>query len=128
MKILIAEDDPNFRALLLEILTESGHQPLIEENGLLAWDRLNKDGADMAILDVNMPVMTGFELLKKIRHCDKHKNMPVIMLTIREFVSDQVEGYDTGADDYLTKPFDRHVLLSRIGVLERRIIKKRKGT
>lgn len=125
MKVLVAEDDSNFQALLKEILTEAGHQPFIEENGLLAWNRLNKDGADIAILDVNMPKMTGFELLKKIRTSEKYKNIPVIMLTIRGFANDQVEGYETGADDYLTKPFDSHILLSRLKVLERRIIKQR---
>ena len=125
MKILIAEDDSNFQALIKEVLTEAGHEPMIEENGLLAWNRLQKDGADMAILDVNMPQMTGFELLSKIRNCDKFKDLPVLMLTIKAFVNDQVQGYDTGADDYLTKPFDNAVLLSRIKVLERRIIKKR---
>lgn len=124
MKILIAEDDSNFQALIKEVLTEAGHEPMIEENGLLAWNRLQKDGADMAILDVNMPEMDGFELLSKIRGCDKFKDLPVLMLTIKAFVNDQVQGYDTGADDYLTKPFDNAVLLSRIKVLERRIIKK----
>ena len=124
MKILVAEDDSNFQALINAVLSEAGHTPLIEENGLLAWNRLNKDGADIAILDVNMPEMTGFELLRKIRESKKYKNLPVIMLTIREFASDQIKGYDTGADDYLTKPFDNAVLLSRLKVLERRIINR----
>ncbi len=127
MKILIAEDSSIFQALLREILTKAGHVPMIENNGLLAWNRLNKDGADMGILDVNMPEMDGFELLKKIRSCEKYKNLPVLMLTIKAFVDDKVTGYNTGADDYLTKPFDNAVLLARIKVLERRIIKKNRG-
>ena len=86
--------------------------------------RLQAEGADMAVLDVNMPEMDGFELLKHIRTDDRFKNMPVLMLTIRAFADDQVQGYETGADDYLTKPFHNDILLARIKVLERRILKK----
>lgn len=124
MKILVADDNDAFRALVVEILTEAGYEVAAEINGLLAWKRLQADGADMAVLDVNMPEMDGFELLRNIRTDDRFKAMPVLMLTIRAFADDQVQGYDTGADDYLTKPFHNDVLLSRVRVLERRILKK----
>ncbi|OGS32938.1 MAG: hypothetical protein A2218_10135 [Elusimicrobia bacterium RIFOXYA2_FULL_53_38] len=124
MKILVADDDNTFRSLVLEILTGAGYEVAAEENGLLAWNRLEADGADMAVLDVNMPEMDGFELLKRIRASETHKNMPVLMLTIRAFADDQVQGYETGADDYLAKPFNNAVLLARVKVLERRILKK----
>lgn len=124
MKVLVADDDNTFRSLVVEILTEAGYEVAAEENGLLAWNRLQAEGADLAILDINMPEMDGFELLKNIRNSEKHKDMPVLMLTIRAFADDQVQGYDTGADDYLTKPFANDVLLARVKVLERRILKK----
>lgn len=124
MKILVADDNDAFRALVVEILTEAGYEVAAEINGLLAWERLQADGADMAVLDVNMPEMDGFELLRNIRTDDRFKAMPVLMLTIRALADDQVQGYDTGADDYLTKPFHNDVLLARVKVLERRILKK----
>ncbi|HAH31334.1 MAG TPA: hypothetical protein DCL44_03355 [Elusimicrobia bacterium] len=123
MKVLLADDDDTFRSLVLEILTDAGYDVTAEINGLLAWERLQAEGADMAVLDINMPKMDGFEVLRHIRSDDRFKNMPVLMLTIRAFADDQVQGYETGADDYLTKPFDHEVFLSRVRVLERRIIK-----
>lgn len=124
MKILIADDDNNFRTLITAVITEGGHTPMPEENGRLAWERLEKEGADMAVLDVNMPEMDGLELLKKIRCSPRHRALPVLMLTIRAFAEDQVSGYDTGADDYLTKPFDNDILLARITALARRAGRK----
>ena len=126
MKVLVADDDNIFRSLVVEILTEAGYDVTAEVNGQLAWERLQADGADMAVLDINMPEMDGFTLLKHIRTDDRFKAMPVLMLTIRAFADDQVQGYDTGADDYLIKPFDNDVLLSRIRALERRILNKDK--
>lgn len=124
MKVLVADDDDNFRSLVVAILTEDGYEVAAEVNGRLAWENLQANGADMAVLDINMPEMDGFELLRHIRTDSRFKDMPVLMLTIRAFAEDQVTGYDTGADDYLTKPFDNDVFLSRIKVLERRILKK----
>jgi DNA-binding response OmpR family regulator len=125
MRILIAEDDDNFRTLITEVLEQAGHTPLPAANGLLAWERLEREGADMLVTDVNMPKMDGLQLLGKVRASEKHRDIPVLMLTIRAFAEDQVAGYETGADDYLTKPFDNGVFIARINVLERRILKKK---
>lgn len=122
MKILIADDDDNFRLLLSEVLADSGHEVTAHENGLRAWEHLQAEAADLAVLDVNMPEMDGFELLSRIRADIGMKSMPVLLLTIRSEVSDQVCGYDSGADDYLPKPFSSEVLTARIKVLERRIL------
>lgn len=124
MRILIAEDDENFRTLITEVLAQAGHSPLPEPNGRLAWERLLREGADMVVTDINMPEMDGFQLLARIRASDSCRAIPVLMLTIRAFVDDQVAGYETGADDYLTKPFENAVFLARIHTLERRILKK----
>ena len=122
MKILIADDDLVFRSLVSEVLTDAGYEVSAHENGRLAWEALQAEGADMAVLDINMPEMDGVELLGLIRADANFVNMPVLMLTIRSFVEDQVQGYDHGADDYLTKPFSNEVLVARLKVLERRIL------
>ena len=122
MKILVADDDLLFRTLVTEVLTDAGYEVAAHENGLLAWEHLQAEGADMAVLDVNMPEMGGVELLGNIRADDRFKAMPVLMLTIRSMVEDQVSSYDHGADDYLTKPFANEVLVARVKVLERRIL------
>lgn len=124
MKILIAEDDDNFRTLITEILKQNGYIPLAEPNGRLAWERLQRDGADMVVTDINMPELDGFCLLRNIRNSEIYRGIPILMLTIRELAEDQVAGYETGADDYLTKPFDNDVFLARVKVLERRILKR----
>lgn len=124
MKILVADDDNTFRSLVNEILTDAGYEVSAHENGRLAWDYLQAEGADLAVLDINMPEMDGIELLGRIRTDEKFKNMPVLLLTIRAFTEDQVRGYDHGADDYLTKPFSNDVLVARVKVLERRILEK----
>ncbi|MDA8132876.1 MAG: response regulator transcription factor [Elusimicrobia bacterium] len=121
MRILIAEDDDNFRSLITEVVSQAGHEAAAEPNGRLAWERLLREGADMLITDINMPELDGFGLLRNVRGSDEYGKIPVLMLTIRELAEDQVAGYDTGADDYLTKPFANEVLLARIKVLERRI-------
>ena len=122
MKILIADDDLVFRSLVSEVLMDAGYEVSAHENGRLAWEALQAEGADMAVLDINMPEMDGVELLGLIRADANFVNMPVLMLTIRSFVEDQVQGYDHGADDYLTKPFPNEVLVARLKVLERRIL------
>ncbi|MEK7722287.1 MAG: response regulator transcription factor [Elusimicrobiota bacterium] len=124
MKILIADDDSTFRSLVTEILTGAGYEVSAHENGRLAWESLQTNGAELAVLDINMPEMDGIELLGRIRADEKFKGMPVLLLTIRAFAEDQVQGYDRGADDYLPKPFNSDVLVARVKVLERRILNR----
>jgi DNA-binding response OmpR family regulator len=124
MNILIAEDDKTFRTFISEILQNAGYKVFAEENGQLAWETLNKESIDMAVFDINMPVLGGLDLLKKVRADEKYKHLPVLFLTVRAMVDDQVRGYETGVDDYITKPFDSEVFLARIKALSRRIHKK----
>ncbi|MDD2805401.1 MAG: response regulator transcription factor [Elusimicrobiales bacterium] len=124
MKILIAEDDDNVRTLIAEILTQAGHTAIPTTNGLQAWERLHTEGADLLVTDINMPVMDGLQLLSKIRSSDTHSALPALVLTIKALTEDQISGYETGADDYLVKPFDNEVFVARINALERRIVKK----
>jgi DNA-binding response OmpR family regulator len=123
--VLVVDDDEMFRELVTEILTQAGYRVLRAPDGLAAWDILQRksEKVDLAVLDLNMPKMDGLELTRRIRDDARHKDLPVLMLTVRALIEDQVSGYDRGADDYLTKPFDSKMLLTRIKVLERRILK-----
>lgn len=125
MRILIAEDDDIFRSLITELLEQAGYKPLPAANGLLAWELLQREGADMLVTDINMPEMDGFQLLARVRADAKYGALPVLMLTIRDFAEDQITGYETGADDYLIKPFDASVFVARVKVLQRRILRDR---
>ena len=127
MKVIVVDDDKTLKTVIVRGLTIAGYEVMAEENGLVAWKRLQKEKADIAVLDINMPKMNGFQLLKKIRTDKRFKNMPVIMLSVRNLAKDQVKGYDTGADDYLPKPFKMDVFIARIKLLERRILKKEIG-
>ncbi|MBI3548755.1 MAG: response regulator [Elusimicrobia bacterium] len=121
--VLVADDDPNFREIVTEVLTGAGYKVDPVSDGQEGWEHLDARGADMAVLDLNMPRMDGLQLTKKIRQDARFKDMPILLLTIRALVEEQVAGYDRGADDYLTKPFENKMLVARLKVLERRILK-----
>ena len=118
MTILIADDDDLLRELVEIVLTSAGYKVSAHPNGRLAWESLQKTGADMAVHDINMPEMDGLELLDCIRADDRFKEMPVMILTSNRGASDQAHGYERGADDYLTKPFENDMLLKRVKLLE----------
>lgn len=118
--VLVADDDEMFRELVTEILTQGGYAVVRAEDGQAAWDAMQRKKVDLAVLDLNMPRMDGLELTRKIRDDAKYRDLPVLLLTVRSMVEDQVSGYERGADDYLTKPFDSKMLLARVKVLERR--------
>ena len=122
--VLVADDDEMFRELVTEILTQGGYTVVRAEDGQAAWDLMQRKKVDIAVLDLNMPRMDGLELTRKVRDDAKYKDLPILMLTVRALVDNQVEGYARGADDYLTKPFDSQMLLARVKVLERRTLKK----
>ncbi len=120
--ILVAEDDEIFRELIIEILSRSGYAVAAAKDGQEAWELLQKTPADMAVLDLNMPRMDGMELTRLIRADARFREMPILMLTVRSLVDDQLTGFERGADDYLNKLFDPKMLLARLRVLERRIL------
>ena len=121
-KILVAEDDPILRELIMRVLEQGGYATLVTEDGQEGWEKLIAEGADMAVLDLNMPRLDGLALCRKIRQDKRFAELPILLLTVRYLVEDQVKGYERGADDYLTKPFDNKMLLARLKVLERRIL------
>lgn len=121
-RVLVAEDDEGMAEFLEYVLKAAGYEPLMCADGAEAWDRLMKEGADLAVLDVNMPRLSGLELCDLIRADARRREMPVLMLTVRSKPDDQVEGYQSGADDYLPKPFSIDVLVARLRALERRLL------
>lgn len=110
-KILIADDEKEVTELLHLYLEKDGFQVFSAGDGITALGIVSTEKLDCAILDVMMPELNGFQLLKKIR---EKTNIPVIMLTARTNSSDKVLGLDMGADDYVTKPFDPLELCARV--------------
>ena len=118
MRLLIVEDEPRMQELLRRGLTEEGHTVLCAADGNEAWLKLREQEFDIAILDVMMPRMNGFELALQMR---SQKNFtPILMLTAKDSVPDIVQGLDLGADDYVTKPFSFGELLLRLRAVKRR--------
>jgi len=111
MTILIADDENDIRNLIKISLEENGYTVLTAQNGREALDILSAQEVHLAILDVMMPVMDGFNLLRKIR---EHSTIPVIFLTARTDDMDKVLGLGLGADDYLPKPFSIAELVARV--------------
>lgn len=114
--ILIIEDDNALRSALEYDLAAEGYSVVSAENGRTALERL--DSTDIALLDVNLPDMEGYELCRKIKN---RKNIPVIFLTCRDMEQDELNGFNSGADDYVTKPFSLPVLHKRIAAVLKRV-------
>jgi len=116
MKILIAEDDPVSRCFLEVTLAKWGYEVSAACDGNQAWQALQEDPPAIAILDWMMPGIDGAEVCRRLRASQTQTPAYVIMLTAKTDKKDVVQGLDAGADDYLTKPFDRQELRARIGV------------
>lgn len=124
-KILLAEDEADLAGLLSEALARAGYEPVVRGTGTGAWSYLRGGGAaDLAVLDVHMPGIDGLELCRRIRAHPRLRELPVLMMTVRGLPDEQVEGYETGADDYLVKPFPEELLLARVRALERRLLER----
>jgi two-component system OmpR family response regulator len=119
MKILLAEDDLNLGELLASFLENKGFSVDLVRNGKIAFQQFNLKKYDFCILDVMMPEVDGFTLAKYIREIDK--NTPILFLTAKTMKEDKLQGFEVGADDYLTKPFSMEELLARINAIMRRV-------
>ncbi len=126
MRILIAEDDRITRASLARQLGNWGHAVTAAEDGQLAWERFQTGGFDIVITDWEMPRLTGVEFVQRIRQAAASTYVYVIMLTSRSDKSDIVRGIETGADDFVSKPFDREELRVRLLAGERIVTLERK--
>ncbi len=124
-KILIVEDDKNISKLVKYNLDKDGYDCTTSITGEEALDILEKEPIDLVVLDLMLPKMDGFEVCRRIRQDDKHKNVPIIMLTAKGQEVDRIVGLELGADDYMVKPFSPRELSLRIkAVLKRGKIKE----
>lgn len=119
-KLLLVEDEQKIADTLKMGLTEAGFTVEVAYDGMTAWTCFQQNPFDLVVLDVNLPVLGGLELCKRIRQ--QNTQVPVIMLTALGALGDKIEGYDAGADDYLVKPFEFKELLLKIRVLLRRTL------
>lgn len=117
MRILLAEDEKDLVNALCTILKHSNYSVDVVYNGADAVEYLESGVYDVAIFDIMMPVMDGITALKKVR--ESGNNVPIIMLTAKSQIDDKVLGLDSGANDYLTKPFAAKELLARIRAVTR---------
>lgn len=118
MRVLIVEDEPAVADLLMRALREVAWAPDIARTGTAALQVLAVNEYDLAVLDIALPDIDGFEVCRRWRK--RGGNTPILMLTARHALGDPVTGLDAGADDYLTKPFAIEELLARLRALARR--------
>lgn len=117
-KILIAEDDIPLGIALQTTLEDDTHTVELVEDGAEAYDRLRLYNYELVILDIDLPGLNGFEVCKRYRN--ERGKLPILMLTGKSSIADKSEGFESGADDYLTKPFNMKELLLRVKALLRR--------
>ena len=110
-KILIVDDEEMIRKLLRVLLDKLGYEVKEAADGEQAIEELSKDVFDLLICDILMPKKDGWEVIKEAKSNSKSKNMPVILLTVKNEDSDVFKGYDLGANYYMTKPFTKAQLL-----------------
>ncbi len=117
MKVLIVDDEEKIRNVIREYCESSNYECDEAENGNIALEKLKKNDYDILILDIMMPKMDGFELLKEL---PKEYKIPTIILSARDEELDKLQGFDLGIDDYLTKPFSPKELIARIKAITKR--------
>jgi len=118
MRVLIVEDDVAIARVVKRGLEQAGFQADIAQDGVAGFEAVFKASYNLIVLDIMLPRMDGFRVCEELRK--RRVRIPILMLTARGAVDDRVKGLDTGADDYLPKPFDFNELLARIRALLRR--------
>lgn len=117
MRIILVEDDHNLATALAKALSTEGNTVDSVNTGEAALFLVENTDADAVILDLGLPDMDGLEVLARLKRIKRH--LPVMLLTARDSLNDKVSGLDSGADDYLTKPFDMPELIARLRVMQR---------
>lgn len=120
MTILVAEDDRDIAELIARYLHKAGWTPHLAATGDEALAFARRHPLDLAILDVMLPGMSGFDLCRALRASEPTARLPIIMLTARAEESDRIIGLDLGADDYIAKPFSPNELVARVRAVSRR--------
>jgi two-component system OmpR family response regulator len=118
MRLLLVEDDPMIGQAMLSVLRAENHAVDWVRDSEMADAALRDQSYDLMLLDLGLPLRDGLQLLREVRR--RRVNLPVLVVTARDAVSDRVAGLDAGADDYLVKPFDTDELLARVRALHRR--------
>ncbi|HEY9885892.1 MAG TPA: response regulator transcription factor [Vampirovibrionales bacterium] len=119
-KILVIDDDPAILELIKVNLEIQGYNVITAEDAIKGMALNNQEKPDLAILDLMLPKLDGFSACQQLRADNKSKELPILMLTAMSRIEDKVAGFDAGADDYLTKPFEVAELLARVKSLLRR--------
>ncbi len=119
--IYLVEDDPSIRKLVSYALKGNGYEVRAFEKGEEMWEKRGSERPELFLLDIMLPGQSGLEILSDIRNTHELNNVPVILLTARGSEYDKVLGLDSGADDYITKPFGMMELLSRVRAVLRRV-------
>jgi len=112
--ILIVDDEPRFAYMLADVLNEAGYDARTIDNGRDALEAAHRDPPDLMLLDVNMPGIDGFEVASRLKADPETAAIPIIMLSAMEGRGARVIGLESGAEEYLAKPFDKAELLARI--------------
>lgn len=116
--ILVVDDDKNIRRLIQALLEAENYTVTTAENGIEALNVFEKEHIDLAVVDIMMPKMDGYEFTKLLR--DQNNNLPILMVSAKQEADDRHKGFKMGTDDYITKPIDEEEMLLRIKALLRR--------
>ena len=116
-KILVVEDEPSFSDALAYLLGREGFEVIVADSGPKAIEEFDRHGADLVLLDLMLPGLSGTEVCRQLR---TRSSVPVIMLTAKDSEVDKVVGLELGADDYVTKPYSSRELVARIRAVLRR--------
>lgn len=119
-KILVVDDDVGIQELIAVNLCQAGHTVQIADDAESAHAMVRGELPDLMLIDWMLPGMSGIELTRTLRHESRTKHIPIIMLTARDDERDKITGFETGADDYVVKPFSPRLLLARIAAVLRR--------
>ncbi|MBN1937535.1 MAG: response regulator transcription factor [Anaerolineae bacterium] len=120
-RILVVDDDRSVANTIDRLLRSRGHETIVANNGRDALMAAWREQIDIAVLDVMMPGMTGIEVCERLRADPKTATLPIIFLTAKAMLDDKIDGFEAGADDYLTKPFDIQELDLRVRAILRRV-------
>jgi DNA-binding response OmpR family regulator len=118
LRILVVEDDPTLQRGLVRALTAAGHRPVAAGDGLHADTLLATENFDLLVLDLGLPKLDGITVIERLRR--RRQTLPVLVLSARDQTTDRIRGLDSGADDYMTKPFELSEFEARVRALLRR--------
>ena len=118
VRVLVVDDEPGIASLLMETLRLAGFEAAIANTGIEALEDLKRSAFDLILLDVNLPIMDGFQILAQLRQ--RQPEIPIIMISARLDKKDVIEAFKLGADDYITKPFSIEEVVMRINAVMRR--------